>query len=108
LVNVDAIRRGALQIQGVIADYENRVISFPRLVAAIESQINIMIGEADAQWLDELRSTWNRLEFLNALMLDEERPNLRADEEEEVSDALLEIRAMLTEYDGPSSDTEPV
>jgi hypothetical protein len=57
-------------------------------VNAIEVRINSVIGLINPEWLDEWRSHWNRLEYVNASLIDDDRTELATDEREMVDDAL--------------------
>ena len=43
------------------------------LVRGLENGINGMIGFAEPEWLNEVRSIWGQLEITYALVLDEDR-----------------------------------
>ncbi|MCD6020922.1 MAG: hypothetical protein K0R20_632 [Actinomycetia bacterium] len=57
-------------------------LAFGRMVDAVETWINSLVGAADPEWIDEWRSHWNRLEHVDASMIDEGRERPSPDEPE--------------------------
>lgn len=73
-------------------------VGLSKLVSDLESVIDSLAEVADSRWVEELRSVWWRLEFINAMAIDEGRPVPTADEHREIDDALGELRAALVAY----------
>jgi hypothetical protein len=88
------IRRTASGIAEVIERYRAGDLSISRMVDGIETWIGSMIGSADRQRFDEWRRNWNRLEYVNASMIDEEREHPSSDELQMSNDALDAFEAM--------------
>jgi hypothetical protein len=74
------------------------VYSLNRLVGTLSGAIDALVGDVDPDWLEELRSAWWPLEFVNATVLSEERQTLRNSEIESVTTARDEFLALLVEY----------
>lgn len=86
--------RAVTDIASVISRYRAGDIGFESMVSAIEIRIGSLIGVADPEWIEEWRSHWNRLEYVNATLIDEDRPDLRADERKMVEDTLDALDSM--------------
>ena len=80
-----------------IQAYDEGRLTFPRLVADLKSRIAAMRSFADPAWADELKSSWGRLEIVNAITIDQRREPHQV-EIEEIKEALEELRLMLTGY----------
>lgn len=82
-----------------LEDFEvtDEIHSLNRLTRHLSSLLDALVGEVDGQWLEELRSAWWGLEYVNAKVLDAGRP-LLAQEQRSVEQACDELRAMLVEY----------
>ena len=88
------IERAVKDISSIISRYRTGDLGFEKMVGDIEVQINSMIGFVDPAWLEEWRSHWNRLEYVNASMIDDDRSNLGSDEKEMVEDSLDALENM--------------
>lgn len=87
--------------QGIVVamDSFNRGdLALERLVWQLESRISAMEGTADREWIEELRSVWWQLEYVNALVLDAGRSALTEQERHSIDEAVSELRAMLAAY----------
>jgi hypothetical protein len=88
------VDRAALGIADVITRYRRDELAFGRMVDGLETWMNSLIGSADPEWIEEWRSHWNRLEFVNASMIDEGRERLSPGELEMSDDALDALASM--------------
>ena len=88
------VQRATSGIAAIVAGYRAGDIGFHRMVEAIEVRIGSMTGSIDPDWLDEWRSHWNGLEYVNASMIDEQRDGFEAGEREMVVDALDALEQM--------------
>jgi hypothetical protein len=88
------VDRAITGIASAISRYRAEGMDFESMVSAIEVRINSMIGMADPEWIEEWRSNWNRLEYVNAVMIDDDRDNLEPDERDIVNDALDTLESM--------------
>jgi hypothetical protein len=86
------------EMVNLIQAFTDGEIKFDGLVRGLENGINGMIGFAEAEWLNEVRSIWGQLEFIYALVLDEDR-SVTSVEHGLIDDTLQEIVAMLSPYD---------
>jgi len=86
------------EMVNLIQAFTDGKIKFDGLVRGLENGINGMIGFAEAEWLNEVRSIWGQLEIIYALVLDEER-SVTSAEHGLIDDTLLEMAAMLSPYD---------
>lgn len=93
----EAVRRSISLMKARLEDFDAGRIGLQRLVWDIEALISALAEEADADWTEELRSVWWRFELVNAIVIDEDRSELTAEEEEEVRDADRELRVLLHE-----------
>lgn len=82
------IDRATSSIADVITRYRSGDLEFGRMVGSVEMWIKSLIGVADAEWVEEWRSHWNRLEFVNASVVDEGRVDRSSDEREMSEDAV--------------------
>lgn len=78
--------------------YEAGHLSLDRLVWELKSRISALQGVADQEWVEELRSKWWQLEYVNPFWIESGRAELTEDERRQVSEALDELRPMLIEY----------
>jgi hypothetical protein len=85
-------------IRASAQSFERSDIDLRRLVSDLESTIDALTDVADADWVEELRSMWWRLELINALAMDESRTNLSDEERGEIGAILDELRAALVAY----------
>lgn len=88
------IDRAASSIADVIIRFRGGELEFGRLVGSVGMWINSLIGVADPEWVEEWRSHWNRLEFVNASMIDDGRERPSSDEPEISADALDALESM--------------
>lgn len=86
------------EMVNLIQSYTDGKIKFDGLVRGLENGINGMIGFAEAEWLDEVRSIWGHLEIIYALVLDEDR-SVTSMEHGLIDDTLQEMAAVLSPYD---------
>jgi hypothetical protein len=77
---------------------EGDVAGLDRLVGRLSGSIDALVGKVDAEWLEELRSAWWPLEYVNASVLDADRLALTAAEVRSVSEARDEFLALLIAY----------
>jgi len=96
------VDRATTGIASIISRYREGELDFGSMVGGIEVRMNSMIGFIDPEWLEEWRSHWNRLEYVNASMIDEDRDEMADDEREMVDDAIDSLKSMATRY--PDSD----
>lgn len=78
--------------------YDIGDLPLDRLVWELKSRISAMEGLVDPEWVEELRSTWGQLEYLNAFWIENGRLTLDAGERRDVSEALEGLLSMLVEY----------
>lgn len=78
--------------------YEAGRLPLDRLVWELKSRISALQGVAEQDWVEELRSRWWQLEYVNAFWIESGRTDLTEDERREVNEALDELRPMLIEY----------
>jgi hypothetical protein len=88
------IDRAAVGITEVITRHRAGELAFGRMVDGVEMWINSLIGSADPAWVEEWRSHWNRLEYVNASMIDEGRERPSPSELEMSGDALDALESM--------------
>jgi hypothetical protein len=88
------VHRATAGIAEVISRYRANELAFGRMVDGVETWINSLIGAADPEWIEEWRSHWNRLEYVNASMIDEDRERPLPDELEMLGDALDALASM--------------
>jgi len=81
-----------------MADFGSGQLPLDRLAWELKSRISALGSFADRQWVDELRSTWGQIEYVNAFAIDSGRTVLTAEEKQSVGEALDELHAMLVEY----------
>jgi hypothetical protein len=67
-----------------------------RLVGRLAGSLDALVGQADSEWIEELRSAWWQLEFINASVLGDDRLLLTVDEVRQVSESRDEFVALLT------------
>lgn len=92
--NKRIIDRAASSIADVITRYRSGELEFGRMVGSVEMWIGSLVGVADPEWVEEWRSHWNRLEFVNASMIDEDRESPSPDELKISADALDALESM--------------
>ncbi|MGI8663235.1 MAG: hypothetical protein ACR2LQ_08500 [Acidimicrobiales bacterium] len=87
--------------EGMVAamdSFDSGDLPLERLVWQLESRISAMEGTADGEWIEELRSGWWQLEYVNALVLDVGGRSLTEQERRSIDEAVSELRAMLAAY----------
>lgn len=77
--------------------FEQGEVSLGQLIAQLESLLGLLLDEVDPEWVGDLEAERNRLEFANATAINDERA-LSDEEVEGVSDAIRQMRLMLTRY----------
>lgn len=77
--------------------FEQGEVSLGQLIAQLESLLGLLLDEADPEWVGDLEAECNRLEFANAAAINDQRA-LSDEEVEDVSDAIRQMRLMLTRY----------
>jgi hypothetical protein len=85
-------------MQVAICDFEEGRLSIDRLAWELKSRIAALHQVADAAWADELKAIWNQLEMVNANFIESGRKVLMADEIDEVTEILNELRSALIAY----------
>ena len=84
---------------GLIEDeldaFERGERTLASMVSGIEATITPLQGAADAAWLDELTSAWSGLETVHAVMLDEDRLQLSAEDIADVHEVIRDLRSLL-------------
>lgn len=83
--------------QTIVAYRENR-IRLDRLVRELTSRISALESVSDSEWVEELRTFRNNLEYVNAFWIDSGRSALTEQESQAVDEVLGELEAMLIEY----------
>lgn len=78
--------------------FEEGRLPLDRLVWELKSRISALQGVADDEWVEELRSSWWQLEYVNAFWIESGRSNLTEDERRRITMALEELRPMLIDY----------
>lgn len=80
------------------SSYRDGRLPLDRLVWELKSRIAALQSVADQQWVEELRSAWWQLEYVNAFWIESGRAELSEDERREVDEGLDELLPMLVEY----------
>lgn len=73
------------------------VDTLDRLVGELSGLIESLVGSVDVDLVEDMRSAWWPLEFVNAIVLSEERERLTEAEIEAASTARDEFLALLAE-----------
>jgi len=96
----DLARRTISAMRSSLAAYAAPVdvASLDLLVGQLSGAIDSLTGQVDDDWLNEIRSAWWPLEYVNASVLGDDRGQLTASEVEAVSAARDEFLALLAEY----------
>ena len=68
-----------------------------RLVARLSGLLDALVGQVDNDWLEELRSAWWPLEYVNANALGNDRTSLTDDERAHLVEARAEFLSLLKE-----------
>ncbi len=68
------------------------------LVSRLSGSIDALVGEVQEEWIEELRSAWWPLEYINAVALDGGRRHLTEQEMRALSEARDEFLAILAEH----------
>jgi hypothetical protein len=77
--------------------FEQGEVSLGQLIAQFEALLGLLLDEADPEWVGDLEAECNRLEFVNAAAINDQRA-LSDEEVEDVSNAIRQMRLMLTRY----------
>lgn len=91
-------RRHVRRIRALLTAADVEQLPLDRLIADLDGLLALLRDEADIRWVDELQAHCNRLEFLNALAIDQGRSRLSAEQRLEAEDAVTEMLLMLTPY----------
>ncbi|HWL38322.1 MAG TPA: hypothetical protein VNQ77_19195 [Frankiaceae bacterium] len=81
-----------------IESYRAGGMSLNALAWELKSRIATLSQTADPEWVDELKSTWNQLEYINAIWIESGRESLTLSEQNDIDEILGEFCAMLTPY----------
>lgn len=90
-------QRHLARLRACLQAYEDGESNLPRLVNEVEGLIALLIDEADSEWLEELESEANRLEFINS-----SGPvgrTLGQEDAAEVLDAIAQLRLITEPYE---------
>lgn len=93
--------RVPLLVQGMreaVLSYRDGRLPLDRLVWELKGRISALRDVADQEWVEELRSAWWQLEYVNAFWIESGRVELTDEERQQVSDGLDELLLMLVEY----------
>lgn len=78
--------------------FEDGGLTLDRLVWGLKSRISALQNLAEHEWVEELRSSWWQLEYVNAFWIESGRSELSEDERQQIAMALEELRPLLVEY----------
>lgn len=90
-------QRHVARLRGCLDVYEAGDSSLHRLISDVESLIGLLYEEADQEWLAELESESNRLEFVNSA--GPVGRSLTDAETAEVLDAVSQLRLITEPYE---------
>ena len=79
-------------------DAVSSVDPLDRLVASLSGSLDALVGQVDPDWLEELRSAWWPLEFVNASVLGDDRRTLTDAEISAAGTARDEFLTALVEH----------
>src|SRR5881296_2546198 len=85
-------------MRGAMDRYRAGGLTLDRLAWELKSRISALNGGSDQAWVEELRSAWNQIEYVNAFWIESGRESLTGDERKSVDEALVELSVMLLEY----------
>lgn len=71
---------------------------FARLTSELSASIDNLTGDVNDEWLEELRSAWWNIEYINATALAQQRVELTQSEHQGVEEAVRIFQILLTEY----------
>lgn len=91
-------RRVAVSMRERLEAFSGGISELRRLTAELEGLLGLLSDEADAEWVEELRSQWWHLEYVLSIVVTQSRKDLTVDEIDEVKDAVAQLQQMLTEY----------
>lgn len=94
----DQVRALADGMREAASSYRAGALPLDRLVWELKSRISTMQGVADPEWVEQLRSAWLALEYVNAFWIEGGRTELTAEEKQQVEEGLNELLPMLVEY----------
>src|SRR5438034_4193487 len=85
-------------MQEAILGFEEGRASLSGLSTRLHGLISALDAVADHEWVEELRSMRNQLEFVNAVFIDSGRGELTDQERQAIEDTLGELRGSLIVY----------
>ena len=88
----------AEEMRASVTSFEAGTLRLDRLAWELKSRIAVLGDIGDAAWADELKSIWNQLELINAVVLDSGRASPSENERKEVHEILGELVTALTPY----------
>jgi|SRR5919109_4914834 hypothetical protein len=94
----DHVRSLVEGMREMVSSYRAGRLPLNRLVWELKSRISALQGVADTEWVEELRSAWLQLEYVNAFWIESGRTEMTEDEKREVDEGLDELLPMLVEY----------
>ncbi len=89
--------RHVARMQERLDEFERGRLTLRQLIADLEALLGLLLGEADPNWIGELETECNRLEFVHVASLNDQR-NLTKEENAEVCDTVQQLQLMLTRY----------
>jgi len=92
------VRWLAQQATRSLSGFDRGSITLPTLVADLESYVDALQNVADHDWVDELRSFVNQLEFANAVAIEGRHTKRSSRDGGTLAEALIGLRLMLEEY----------
>lgn len=95
----ESARQVLASMRAALADYEPGpgVDPLDRLVGSLSGSLDALVGQVDADWLEEMRSAWWPLEFVNASVLGDDRQTLQEPEIAAAASARDEFLTLLAE-----------
>jgi hypothetical protein len=88
----------AEEMRSFVTSFEAGTLRLDRLAWELKSRIAVLRDIGDAAWADELKSIWNHLEVINAVVLGSGRTSPSENERKELHEILVELVAALTPY----------
>lgn len=89
---LDAMRASLLAYEGTA-----NIDPLDRLVGRLSGLLDALVGQVNSDWLEELRSAWWPLEYINAAVLGDDRVALTDQERVNALAARDEFLALLVE-----------
>ena len=98
----ESARQILASMRAALGNYEPgpSVDPLDRLVGSLSGSLDALVGQVDADWLEEMRSAWWPLEFVNASVLGDDRLTLQVSEIVAASSARDEFLTLLKEPRG--------